>query len=268
MHPEALDESMIGAGLSPAGRSLLRDLKVHTLVDSTMTELARTERTGGAASTEGARVCLAEQQSAGRGRRGRDWVSPPGGNIYLSVAWTFASGVEVLQGLSLGVGVVLCEALEELGVDRLALKWPNDVLRDGRKLAGVLVDLQTGADGNCTAIVGVGINVRMPDPAASVIEQPWSDLSDLAASRNTIVSRFLEHLLPALASYDSTGFAPFAARWETRHAYADQLVKIEQGGTELIGQAAGVDAVGALLLRTEERVVPIHGGEVSLRLHV
>jgi BirA family biotin operon repressor/biotin-[acetyl-CoA-carboxylase] ligase len=227
-----------------------------------MSALARGDTPWGAA-----RVCLAEAQSAGRGRRGRAWVSPPGGNIYLSAAWTFRDGIAALGGLSLAVGVLLCEALEDLGAQDLTLKWPNDVLREGRKLAGVLVELQTEPEGACTAIVGVGINVRMPPAVAPTIEQPWSDLHDLGVSRDRIVSHFLERLLPALAGYKTTGFEPYKERWEARHEYADRWVRIDQGGTELIGQAEGVDGGGALLLRTAEDLVAIHGGEVSLRPH-
>jgi BirA family biotin operon repressor/biotin-[acetyl-CoA-carboxylase] ligase len=257
---EPLDEAVIGAGLSPGARALVRDIRVHALVDSTMAELARGDACAGAA-----RVCLAEQQSAGRGRRGRGWISPPGGNIYLSAAWTFAHGPEALSGLSLAVGVILCETLEAMGADDLSLKWPNDLLREGRKLAGVLIELQTGSTGACTAIVGVGINVSMPSVAVGAIGQPWSDLHDLHVSRNTVVSRFLDHLLPALAEYEATGFAPFARRWESRHAYAKQAVRIDQGGTALTGEAIGVDPTGALLLQTQDGVLSIHGGEVSLR---
>ena len=226
-----------------------------------MSELARA-----GAPDRGARVCLAEQQTAGRGRRGRAWISPPGGNLYLSVSWSFAGGAELLQGLSLAVGVVLCDALEQHGASGLSLKWPNDALRHGRKLAGILVEVQTTTAGTPSVIIGVGINVRVPPFESAAIEQPWADLRDINLSRNELAAAFLDRLLPLLACYADTGFEPFRRPWEARHAHANRLVTIEQAGELTVGRAAGVDGTGALMLETAEGTLTIHGGEVSLRL--
>lgn len=261
---ELLDESLIRNGVSPEAALMLRTLSVFRRIDSTNTELLRR-----AGDPLGAQVCLAESQSAGRGRRGRGWVSPFGSSIYCSVSWQFSGGIEVLEGLSLAVGVILCESLEEFGVDSLELKWPNDVLRDGRKLAGILVEMTGDASGPCTAVIGMGVNVSVPQRVAGSIEKPWSDLSDVAeagVSRNAIISRLLSRLLPALDNYEEAGFDFWRSRWMSRDAYADSEVYIESGGEYTSGVARGVNTQGALMLETEAGLKPVHGGEVSLRL--
>jgi BirA family biotin operon repressor/biotin-[acetyl-CoA-carboxylase] ligase len=258
--PEPLNEAAIRAGLDAGAGACLEALDVHRSIDSTNSELAR-----GAAPGKGARVCLADRQTAGRGRRGRTWISPPGGNIYLSVAWRFAAGPEALQGLSLAVGVALCDALGDLGVDGLGLKWPNDVLRKGGKLAGVLVELQGSGAPGTVAIIGVGLNVVLPGEYTEEIGQAWADLRDRDPPRNAIVSAFLNRLLPLLDAYADTGFAPWRARWEALHVHAGQTVRVEQSGRQFAGAATGVDATGALLVATTAGLVPVHGGEVSLR---
>lgn len=257
---ELLDADAIRAGLGPRSRDLLAELQVHRQVDSTNAVLARAGVRAG-----GADVCLAEYQSAGRGRRGRHWVSPFGSNVYLSIAWQFSGGADVLQGLPLAVGVALCEALEALGVAGLALKWPNDVLRGGAKLAGILVEMSGDAAGPCGVVVGVGVNIAMPARMTAEIGQSWADLSDLDVHRNPLVVTLLNQLLPLLGDYERGGFAPWRERWAARDAYLDQPVRIEGGGRVMAGIAAGVDAGGALLLRTDSGVAAVHGGEVSLR---
>jgi len=257
---QPFDEARIRAGIGADAQVLLAELLILDRVDSTNAELMRRSGEPGRAL-----VCLAEQQTAGRGRRGRSWQSPPGSNLYLSVSWHFDAGASVMVGLSLAVGVALCGALESLGVDGLALKWPNDLLRGGRKLAGTLIELQGDAAGPCRAIVGTGVNVRMPPEVARSIDQPWADLSDLDLCRSELAAAFLDRLLPLLAGFAAAGFAPWRERWETRHVYAGARVRIVGAGADLAGTAVGVDDRGALLLQTASGVQAIHGGEVSLR---
>lgn len=259
---ERLNGEWIRQCLNPVASALLRELEVHESIDSTSAELQRRDHPG-----EGAVVCLAEQQTAGRGRRGRSWVSPLGRNIYCSVAWQERSGIAALQGLSLLVGVVLCDALQGLGVDGLSLKWPNDVLRDGRKLAGILIEVQSDPSGPATAIIGVGVNVAMPSQAAEAIDQPWTDLRSAASShsRNVIVGQFMNGLLPALAELSTQGFAAYRDRWMDLDAYAGQAVVVHSSEQRIAGTARGVDGTGALLLETASGMQTIHGGEVSLR---
>lgn len=257
---DLLDEGSIRKDLDGRTGDLLGELQIHRQIDSTNAALARAPAPAG-----GARVCVAEYQSAGRGRRGRHWVSPFGSNVYLSVAWQFRGGADVLQGLPLAVGVALCEALDAAGAGGLSLKWPNDVLRGRAKLAGILVEMSGDASGPCRVIVGTGINVAMPAVAGRVIGQAWADLSDLAIGRNSLVASLLNRLLPLLADYENSGFAPWRERWQARDAFAGQGVRIDGGGRVLAGIAAGVDERGALLLRTETGEVAVHAGEVSLR---
>ncbi|MEE4277482.1 MAG: biotin--[acetyl-CoA-carboxylase] ligase, partial [Halieaceae bacterium] len=211
-------------------------------------------------------VCLAEQQSSGRGRRGRPWRSPFGRNLYLSVAWSYGGGAAALEGLSLAVGVALRDALAELGVGDVELKWPNDVLRRGAKLAGILVELAGSASGSCTAVVGVGVNLRMPVEDAAAIDQRWADLADLDVGRNRLAGVFLNRLLPLLADYERTGFAPWRDRWTACHAWTGKTVRVERPAGAFAGTALGVDERGALRVQTASGIETVYGGEVSLRV--
>jgi BirA family biotin operon repressor/biotin-[acetyl-CoA-carboxylase] ligase len=260
---DLLQASDICDALQPEVKRLLHEIKVHRTIDSTNAELQRQGLTG-----TGASVCLAETQTAGRGRRGRPWVSPFGSSIYMTVGWRFDGGAEVLEGLPLAVGVLLCETLGELGVGGLALKWPNDVLLDGRKLAGILVEVNGDLAGPCNALIGIGINVALPPTAAESIEQPWADLRSAVSGsllRNRIVAVLLSRLLPALSSYGHEGFSAWQERWRALDAYAGQPVLIDTSGRRMAGTARGVDERGSLLLETASGTQRVFGGEVSLR---
>jgi BirA family biotin operon repressor/biotin-[acetyl-CoA-carboxylase] ligase len=260
---DLLDAATIRDHIEPGADDLLHNLLLFPEVDSTNAELQRR-----GAPAHGAAVCLAESQSAGRGRRGRHWVSPFGSSIYLSVVWQFQGGAEVLEGLSLAVGVVLAEAIAAMGVPQPALKWPNDLYLDGAKAAGILVELSGDLSGPCTAIIGIGINVRLPAAPAAQIDQPWSDLQTAASapvSRNVLAAGVINRLLPLLARYEEQGFASWRERWQALHAHAGKPVIVEQGGRRLAGIATGVDAQGALLLHTDSGIHALRGGEVSLR---
>jgi BirA family biotin operon repressor/biotin-[acetyl-CoA-carboxylase] ligase len=172
-HFEALDAARMRAQLAPALRRRVRTLDVHWQIDSTSSSLLR-------AAAQGApdlAVCMAETQTAGRGRRGRQWQSPLGGNVYFSLLKRFAHGMGALSGLSLVAGVALIQALGDCGVTGVGLKWPNDVLADGRKLAGILVELGGEFLGPCHAVIGIGINLRLPPDIG--IDQPYTDLRQL-----------------------------------------------------------------------------------------
>lgn len=261
---DLLDEAAIRASLGEAASRHLGQIAIHQTIDSTNAQLRR-EQT----SVAGASVCLAESQTAGRGRRGRSWVSPFASSIYLSVGWRFQGGAEVLEGLSLAIGVLVCDALGDLNVEGLSLKWPNDIYLDRRKLAGILVELSGDFSGPCDVIIGIGINVQLPDAMTEQIEQPWSDLrgiNDASFSRSALVGKVLDQVLPALATYEKDGFGPWRDRWQSLDAFAGKAVVVDNSGQRLTGEAIGVDARGALLLRTSTGVQTIHGGEVSLRL--
>lgn len=256
---DLLDADAIGATLSPLVASLLGGLQVLQQIDSTNSYLLKGDFGLG-------EVVLAEQQTAGRGRRGREWVSPLASNVYLSVRWHFSAGMASLEGLSLAVGVVIAEALESLGVQGVELKWPNDVWVQGRKLAGVLVEAGGDVSGECFAVVGVGINVKMPSNLDAAINQPWIDLAELgfSAGRNRLASELISGLVGLLANYEQVGLRVYAPRWEARNALKGRQVAT-QGAVALTGVVAGISPVGGLLIQTAAGVKEIVGGEVSVR---
>jgi len=262
---ELLHWNSVMESIGRASRALLAALEIHRDLDSTNRYLMA-QAVGGAASGH---VCLAERQAAGRGRRGRHWVSPFGANLYLSILWRFEAAPAALGGLSLAVAVAVVRALECAGVGGIGLKWPNDVVWEGRKLAGVLLELSGESAGPCHVVAGVGLNVQMPKGSGDAIDQPWIDVSTLAngagVSRNRLAGLVLDQVLPALAGYQQTGFAPFQDDWERLDVCAGRLVVLESQGRRLVGEACGVSADGALILHSNGVERCYQSGEVSLR---
>lgn len=210
-------------------------------------------------------VVLAEQQTAGRGRHGRTWVSPFAQNLYLSLAYELKGGVEALSGLSLVVGIALIRTLKVLGVDDVALKWPNDVWLQGRKLAGVLVELQGEATSGWRVVIGIGLNVHMREAEGAMIDQPWISLDTTkVVSRNELAARLIETLLLVLHEFACKGFAAFVAEWAAVDALAGKHIQLDGG--RVAGVAMGIDATGALLLQQESGgLLVVNAGEVSVR---
>jgi len=217
-----------------------------------------------------AEVCLAERQTSGRGRRGRQWVSPFAKNIYFSMSWVFAGGAQVLEGLSLAVGVKVVAALESLGLKGLQLKWPNDVLIDGKKVGGILLEMSGDVSGDCRVVVGIGLNLEMPTKASASIDQAWADLASLgySGSRNDIACRLIDHLIPLLAGYSESGFELYQKEWESFDAFRGKTVKLISADKVEQGVASGVSTSGALLLEQDGKIKAFSGGELSLRLAV
>lgn len=262
---DLLDEDKVRSGLDAAAAGLLTRLQILESVDSTNAEVIRQiEQQAGAGL-----VCTAEQQTAGRGRRGRQWVSPFAGNLYLSLLWEFSQGAAALEGLSLAVGVAVADALDKCGVPAVQLKWPNDVLHGDAKLGGVLLEMTGDAAGACQVVVGIGLNVSMPGASASVIDQAWTDLDAIAPDghpgRNALLAALLNELLPLLARFEQQGFSHWQQRWQALDAYRDRAVVLDTGGQQLAGIARGVDARGALQLETASGRQSLYGGEISLR---
>lgn len=254
------DGERIRAALAPPARTLLAELQVVTVTEST-NEVAK-----GFAPTPGrGSCCLAEYQTGGRGRLGRTWVSPFARNLYCSLAWEFDGGIAALEGLSLAVGVAVRRALAGLGAADVRLKWPNDLLRDGRKLGGILVEVTGDPEGRCRAVIGIGVNVAMPAAATDAIDQPWSDLAGLGVSRDALAAAVLTELLPLLRDFPATGFAAHRAEWEASDHYRDRLVAISIGSNRREGIARGVNERGALALECADGWQWFSGGEVSLR---
>lgn len=211
---------------------------------------------------------MAEQQTAGRGRRGRQWISPFGANLYLSCVWEFFDGAAALEGLSLATGVAVAEALDTLGVSGISLKWPNDVLLSESKLAGILLEMTGDPSGRCQVVLGIGVNHRMPPALATAIEQKWARLDDTnpGISRNVLAARIISNVLLMLQSFEEEGFAPFQPRWQALDAFYGRNVVIKTGAADIEGVADGVDRTGGLRLLTPHGLQVMKGGEVSLRL--
>ncbi|HSD52756.1 MAG TPA: biotin--[acetyl-CoA-carboxylase] ligase [Burkholderiales bacterium] len=259
---DVLDAEAIRAGLGPASDRIR--VEIVDECDSTNVRAAARAREGAAAGM--AIVC--ELQRAGRGRQGASWFSGLGTSLTFSLVWRFERAAGVLTGLPLVVGVACARALESLGARDVALKWPNDLLLGGAKLGGVLVEAQGDTRGPLTAVIGVGINVRIPDAAAQrAIPQPVADLRAVPyGSRSAALARLLTALDEALTTFGRAGFAAFREEWQWRHAYQGARVRLlAPPGRSIEGVASGVAADGALLLDTGDGVKCFYAGEVSLR---
>jgi BirA family biotin operon repressor/biotin-[acetyl-CoA-carboxylase] ligase len=262
---DLLDVGQVTAAMDARARALMTRLDVLDSIDSTNAELMRRAEQGGGSGL----VCTAEQQTAGRGRRGRQWVSPYASNLYVSLLWEFSQGAAALEGLSLAVGVAVARALQTCEVTAVQLKWPNDVLYEGAKLGGILLEMNGDAAGACRVVIGVGLNVAMPEAAAGVIDQAWTDIRTITANRqpgrSRLLAALLNELLPMVADFEQQGFSHWRDEWQSLDAFADTLVLLNTGTVQLGGTARGVDARGALQLETTTGVQSIHGGEISLR---
>lgn len=260
---EHLDEQRILDGLPADTRARLGSLAVLDEVDSTNRYLLE-----GEAFATGVHACVAESQSTGRGRRGRQWVSPTGANLYLSVSRAADAAPRAVEGLSLALGVAVAQALESLEVSAVALKWPNDILLEGDKLGGILVEIAADGAEPWRAVAGIGINVHMPGDAGAGIDQPWTDLVSHGAhpGRNRLASRVLAEVIEAGERFAETGFDGFRRDWEARDAVRDRAVELRDGSRVLEGTARGVDADGALLLEVDGACRRILSGDISLRL--
>ncbi len=243
------------------------NLEILDEVVSTNTHLTK-------AATEGAphvSCTAANIQTGGRGRRGRTWVSQLGASITFSLLWRFDCGATALSGLSLAIGTGLMRALAELGVKNAQLKWPNDVLVDDKKLAGILIDLQGDMDGPSAAIIGVGINFNLPDSALSSIDQPAIDIKrasghDANVSQSLLLGTVLKHFVDVLRHFETLGFLSVRDEWLSHHAYQNKPVRmLMPDGRDVKGVVTGVADDGILLVDTAFGLQRFSAGEISLR---
>lgn len=251
-----LDESRIQAQVN-------NPVEVHPVIGSTNQYLLDQ---GGA--LQSGTVCIAEYQQNGRGRRGRHWVSPFGSNLYLSMYWRLEAGMAAAMGLSLVVGVAMVEALEQIGVEGIKLKWPNDLYYQDRKLAGILVEMSGQAGGAANLVIGMGMNLSMQDND-SAIDQPWASLSQVIGNdlidRNKLAVAFIQALDTSLKDYELRGMQDFVERWNRLDNFIGRKVRLIMGPNEVEGVERGIDAHGGVLLETSEGVKSFIGGEISLR---
>lgn len=214
-------------------------------------------------------LLIAESQTAGRGRAGRAWHSAPDASLTFSLAWNFKRPVQELAGLPLAIGAVIAEVLKSFGIHTL-LKWPNDVLKSGRKLAGILIEtasVNSSRDYQTWAVIGIGLNLAMPDGLATRIGHAAADASKSGLDRHVLMAVLLNALTEALMLFEAQGFSAFVTRWNALHAYAgQQVVVIDHGRILHEGIATGVDATGRLQLDTVAGRVAVMAGDVSLRL--
>jgi len=265
--PEWLNRNAIMAALPAAAGAELAQLDLAWSIASTNTALLAAPL-----PDAGCRVLFAEHQSGGRGRYGRTWQSPLGGQLAVSVLRGFDGGLARLGGLSLVAGIAVVEALHAAGYRQVRLKWPNDVVVPGaeglRKLAGILAEGGGEQGARARGVVGIGLNLRLPAAVAG-IDQPWIDLARLGEpmpARNALAGLVLAHLLPALRAFDGEGLGPFLGRYAGLDALLGREVEVRMGAGVQYGLAQGVADDGALRVRQAEAECLFHAGEVSLRL--
>ncbi|BDR12134.1 bifunctional biotin--[acetyl-CoA-carboxylase] ligase/biotin operon repressor BirA [Vibrio sp. STUT-A11] len=256
-HPmQLLDEARLTDSSEPK-------LELIPVIDSTNQYLL--ERVN---ESEKGRVCVAEYQASGRGRRGRQWVSPFGSNLYLSMYWRLDAGMAAAMGLSLVIGIAAVEALEEMGIQGVKLKWPNDLYYQDKKLAGILVEMSGQAGGAANLVIGMGLNIGMPDKQPD-IDQPWTTLNqvcaDLSLDRTQLSLTLIEHWKTILLDYEMMGLAGFVDRWNRLDNFIGRPVKLLMGAREVKGIVQGIDQQGGVVLETENGLETYIGGEISLR---
>ncbi|WP_339466357.1 bifunctional biotin--[acetyl-CoA-carboxylase] ligase/biotin operon repressor BirA [Pseudomonas lurida] len=243
--------------------SLAWPVHISDSIDSTNAEALRLVDAGCAAPF----LVLAEQQTAGRGRRGRKWVSPFAQNVYYSLVLRIEAGLRQLEGLSLVVGLAVMQALRESGVRGAGLKWPNDVLVGQKKIAGILLELVGDPADICHVVLGIGINVNMQ--RADEVDQQWTSVqleTGFPVDRNALVAQLGLQLQGYLDQHRKGGFVALQEEWEQNHAWQGRPVSLIAGVNQVDGVVLGVDRQGALRLDVDGVEKIYSGGELSLRL--
>ncbi len=265
---ELLDSDVLAGALSPQTKALCGVPELLWSSPSTSNHLLSQP----APEPGEARACLAEYQSSGRGRRGRQWFAPAGHGICLSLAWKFSPSPDNLSCLGLAAGVGVLRALHRAGVGEAQLKWPNDIVLDGRKLAGILIDVQGEAGGPLHVVVGVGVNYQVSDATRAAISaagglEPavMQGAGEGVAGRNASAAYLIEALLEVLQQFASEGFAGLVADWEAADFLAGRKVSIVTDTDEFAGVARGISADGRLQVEVDGRLLLLATGDVSVR---
>lgn len=211
-------------------------------------------------------ACVAEAQTAGRGRHGRRWHSPFASNVYLSLYWCFSGGYQTIAGLSLVVGIAVADALDDLGIQQIGLKWPNDVYINMAKVAGILVEVEGTVADDVHTVIGIGLNVDLPENLD--LGQAYTSAQrhiDTPIDRNVLVANLLAKMHYYLTVFSTQGLSPFQERWERLNAFNHQPVKLLLGKQTVTGICMGVNEQGALLVQVNGEINAYHGGEISVR---
>jgi BirA family biotin operon repressor/biotin-[acetyl-CoA-carboxylase] ligase len=259
---ERLDRDALQTALGKALR-----VDVQAVLDSTSSRIVELP------AQADPQALLAEFQTAGRGRRGRQWLTPFGSQLALSLAWSFDTMPRQLTTLPLAVGVACARVIRSCGIADVGLKWPNDILVDGHKLGGILLEHRGESGSACRVIVGIGINVSLHVEQAAAVDQPWASLNALlaarelpAVSRNALAARLLRELVDLLSTFELGGFAPLLGEWNALDLSRGRGVCVTQNEQTFEAIACGVDADGALLVEVNGRRQALHSGEVRLRM--
>jgi BirA family transcriptional regulator, biotin operon repressor / biotin---[acetyl-CoA-carboxylase] ligase len=266
---DLLDKNAITQEMTAALRDLLDPLEVLLTVDSTNRHVA--EHAANAPGTT--HVCVAEVQSAGRGRRGRAWIAPFGSGICMSMGWQFSEAPPTFSALSLAVGVAAVKAFGRLGIEGVGLKWPNDLIYQQRKLGGILIEMRGESAGPAQVIIGIGINIRMPaavrimlaEQQAALICDVHEIMRERTPNRNALVAMLIEEVTKMLQTFSERGFEPFLEEWRRLDTLADASVRIIAGTETTFGRARGVDLDGTLLVDVDGQLRRFASGEVTLR---
>ncbi len=261
---ELLNHKTIKTSLAVNTETLLSELLIYDRISSTNHYLVEQINQGGKSGL----ICLAEFQEAGKGRRGRQWVSPFGCNIYLSILWHFQKGPAAISALSLALGVAVIRALAGFSITGVGLKWPNDIYWQGQKLGGILVEVLGESDGPCSVVSGIGLNMFLPDKEAQNIHQSWTDLSQVMGvqvpSRNELIAALINELLPIIANFEDSGFADYLHEWRSYDCMAGKQVTLHMGNTQFAGVVQGIDDTGMLVLKDKQGNDHVYAcGEVS-----
>ncbi len=255
----------IKAALNAKTQRLISTLEIHDHIESTNSYLMACAQHNAPSGT----VCFAEYQTAGKGRRGRHWVSPYGHNIYVSILWRFHnSGPAAIAGLSLAIGVAVIRALSAHNIDDIGLKWPNDIYYQGKKLGGILVEVSGETEGPCYAVIGLGLNLFLPATDAKTITQAWTDLSKInphhALLRNELSGSLLNHILAVVDEYETVGINAYLEEWRSYDCLKHQSATLFIGKHAIEGMVKGIDDNGLLLLQLADgSIQAFASGEVS-----
>lgn len=249
------------------------DLNIFQSIDSTSSYVMDLAQNGKLAlSGKKVFVCLAEQQTAGKGRRGRTWVSPYGHNLYFTIAREFNTGISELEGLSLVVALAITRVLVRNQIQDLGIKWPNDILWQGKKLAGILLEISGDPTGLSQVLIGIGLNISSNPDAMSEVDQDWVDIKTISGKipdRNKLVAELLIEINKVIGEFEEKGFASFKNEWDKIDALRNKEVELKthsNQSTGILGVVLGVNSQGALLLKTKDGEEIFHGGELSPRL--
>lgn len=212
-------------------------------------------------------ICLSEYQTEGRGRRGRAWLSPYGKNIYMSLLWKFSAGPSALAGLTLLVGLAMIRALTTLGLTDLRLKWPNDILWHGSKLAGILVEMSIDDLNGCYAVIGLGLNLSLPQKIRSEVSQRVTDIQTILGhypDKNYVTALLIHELFSILPEFEAQGFAPYVSQWQGYDHLLNKQITLKTPQQRITGIGQGIDETGALIMKVNGEFERFHSGEATI----